>query len=110
MCLLAAMTSSVCKQDTPLWQWGVEMGGGGRQAVSSSAFPAISLGFTIFGEVFVYVTVFVVFFFYPTIEVVTFCLCGGCMLSVCLLLALTRQGHECQDLLSQCSGMHVYTY
>ena len=33
--------------------------------------PAISLGFTIFGEIFAYVTVF-----NPTIEVVTFCLRG----------------------------------
>ena len=39
---------------------------------SSFAFPAISLGFTIFGEIFMYVTVF-----YPTIEVVTFRLNAG---------------------------------
>ena len=45
---------------------------------SSSAFPALSLGFIIFGEIFVYVTIF----FYPIIEVVTFCLCGWCMLGV----------------------------
>ena len=37
---------------------------------SSSVFPAISLGFTILGEIFVYV--WVCFFFNPTLEVVTF--------------------------------------
>ena len=42
--------------------------------------PAMSLGFTILGEIFVYVTVF--FFFNPTIEVVTFRLRGLCMLGV----------------------------
>ena len=31
------------------------------------------------------------------------------MLSVFLLPALTRLGRECQDLLSPCDGMHVYT-
>ena len=45
---------------------------------SSSAFPARSLGFTIFGgKIFAYVTIF-----NPTIEVVTFCLHGWCMLGV----------------------------
>ena len=29
------------------------------------------------------------------------------MLDVFLLLAFTRLGHECQDLLSPCDGMHV---
>ena len=29
------------------------------------------------------------------------------MLSVFLLLAFTCLGHECQDLLGQCDGMHV---
>ena len=72
---------------------------------SSPAFPAISLGFTTLGEVFVYGTVFV----NPTIEVVTFCLHGWCMLGVFLLLAFTHVGHECQDLLSSCDGMHVCT-
>ena len=38
---------------------------------SSSAFPAISLGLTIFGEIFAYVT-----FFNPAIQVVTFHLHG----------------------------------
>ena len=70
---------------------------------SSSVFPAISLGFTMFGEIFVYV------YFSPTmIEVVTFHLCGWCMLVVFLLLAFTCLGHVCQDLLSLFSGMHVY--
>ena len=45
----------------------------------------------------------------PTIEVVTFRLRGWCMLGVFLLLAFTRLGHECQDLLSPCDGMHVCT-
>ena len=31
------------------------------------------------------------------------------MLGVFLLPAFTRPGHECQDLLSPCDGMHVYT-
>ena len=47
---------------------------------SFSGFPAISLKFTIFGEIFAYVTIFS-----PTIEVVTFCLRGWCMLGVFLL-------------------------
>ena len=45
----------------------------------------------------------------PTREVVTFRLCGWCMLGVFLLPAFTRLGHECQDLLSRCDGMHVCT-
>ena len=57
---------------------------------------------------FVYVTV-VVFFFCPTIEAITFHLPGWCMLSVFLLPAFARRGHECQDLLSLCSGMYVHT-
>ena len=85
---------------------------------SSSAFPFISLGLTIFGEVFVYVTVLCDrIFFYPTTEVVTFHLHGWCTLGVwffffvCVfcfvfLLAFTDLGHECQDLLSPCNGMH----
>ena len=48
-------------------------------------------------------------FFNPTTEVVTFCLHGWCMLGVFLLLAFTRLGHECQDLLSLCDGIHVCT-
>ena len=31
------------------------------------------------------------------------------MLGVFLLPAFTRLGHECQDLLSPCDGMHVCT-
>ena len=53
-----------------------------------------------------YVTVF----FNPTIEVVTFHLCGWCMLGVFLLSAFTCLGHEYQDLLSLCDGMNVCTY
>ena len=49
------------------------------------------------------------FFFNPTIEVVAFRLRGLCMLGVFLLPAFTRLGHERQDLLSQCDGMHVCT-
>ena len=64
--------------------------------------PARSLGFTILGEIFAYVTVF----FILTIEVVTFRLREWCMLGVFLLLALTRLGHERQDLLSTCGGSH----
>ena len=67
-----------------------------------SAFPAVSLGFTIFAYV-------MAFFFNPIIEVVTFRLCGRCMLGAFLLLVLTRLGQECQDLLNPCDGMHVCT-
>ena len=68
---------------------------------SSSVFPAISLGFTILGAIFAYVTVF----FNPTIEVVTFRLRKWCMLGVFLLPAFTHLGHEGQDFLSPCDGM-----
>ena len=51
-----------------------------------------------------YVTIF-----NPTIEVVTFHVYAWCMLGVFLLLAFTSLGHECQDLLSLCNGMHVCT-
>ena len=47
--------------------------------------------------------------FNPTIEVITFRLRGWCILGVFLLPAFTHQGHECQDLLSPCDGMHVCT-
>ena len=40
-------------------------------------------------------------------EVVTFRLRGWCMLGVFFLPAFTRLGHECQDLLSPCDGMHL---
>ena len=48
-------------------------------------------------------------FFNPTIEVVTFRLRGWCMLGVFLLTAFTCLGHECQNLLSPCNGIHVCT-
>ena len=48
-------------------------------------------------------------FFNPTMKVVTFRLCGWCVLGVCLLPAFTRLGHESQDLLSLCDEMHVCT-
>ena len=66
--------------------------------------PAISLGFTILGEIFAYVTVL-----NPTTEVVTFRLHGWCMLGVFLLPAFTCLGHECQDLWSPCDGTHGCT-
>ena len=47
------------------------------------------------------------FFFNPTIDIVTFRLGGWFMQGVFLLPALTRIGHECQDLLSPCDGMHM---
>ena len=68
-------------------------------------FPARSLGLTILGEIFAYVTVF----FNTTIEVVTFHLRGWCILGVFLLWAFTHLGHKCQDLLSPCNGMQVCT-
>ena len=49
------------------------------------------------------------FFFNPTIEVITFRLCGWCMLGVFLLPIFTRLWHECHDLLSLCDGMYVCT-
>ena len=64
----------------------------------------MSLGLTILGETFAYVTIFD-----PTIEVVTFHLRGWCMLGVFLLLAFTLLGHERQDFFSPCNGMHVCT-
>ena len=65
-------------------------------------FPAISLC-----EIFTYVAVFFCFFFYQTVEVVTFRLCGWSMLRGFLLPAFPSRGHECQDLLTPCDGMHV---
>ena len=46
-------------------------------------------------------------FFTPNIEVGTARLRGWSMLGVCLLPAFTHLGHECQDRLSPCDGMHV---
>ena len=63
---------------------------GGVVKESSSAFTAMSLVFTISGEIFAYVTIFD-----QTIEVVTFRLRGCCMLDVFLLPAFTSVGHEC---------------
>ena len=72
--------------------------------LSSFLSPALSLGFTILGEIFVRVTVFD-----PAVEDVTFRLRGWCLLGIILLLAFTGQGHECQNLWSACDGMHVCT-
>ena len=63
----------------------------------SSAFPAISLGFTI---------LHIRPFFYPTKEVVIFHLHRLCWLGVFLLPTFTCLG---QDFLSPCDGMHVCT-
>ena len=65
---------------------------------SSSAFPARSFWF----DIFAYVTVSLSSHRVSHI-------CVWCMLGVFLLLAFTNLGHECQNLLSLCSGMHVYT-
>ena len=43
------------------------------------------------------------------VEVVAFHIHGWCMLGVFLLLASTHLGHECQELLSPCDGMHLCT-
>ena len=67
--------------------------------------PAISVGFTVLGEIVAYVAIFI-----STIEAVTFRLCGWCVLGVfLLLLLLSAFTRECQDLLSSCGGMHVWT-
>ena len=58
---------------------------------SSFVFPAKSLGFTIFWVRFLRMWLSL----NPTIEVVTFHLCGWCMLGVFLLPAFTCLGHEC---------------
>ena len=73
-------------------------------STSSSAFLAVSLGFTILVEIFVYVNIFS-----PTTEVVTFRLSGWCMVGVFLLLAFTHLGHDCQDPLNLCDETHVST-
>ena len=73
------------------------------------------ISFFCFPELYVWVSPFwVIFFVYvtvfnPTIEVVTFCLFALCMLGVFLLPAFSRLGHEYQDLLSPCHGMHAQT-
>ena len=85
----------------------------GHHVSSSSAFPSHISGAHHFGETFADVTgfffLFLFFFVIPTVEIVTFRLRGWRMLGVFLLLAFTRLGHECQDLLRPCDGMHVYT-
>ena len=65
-----------------------------------------SLRFTILGEIFAYVTIYLD----PTTEAVTFHLRGWCMLGAFLLLAFTCLGHERQVLLSPCDGMHGCTH
>ena len=45
--------------------------------------------------------------FNPTIEVATLRLRGWYMLGMFLLPTSTRLGHECQDVLSPCDGMHA---
>ena len=69
-----------------------------------SAFQALSLGFNIFGELLRMWR-----FLNLTVEVVTFSLRKWCILCVFLLHAFTCLGHECQDLLNMCDGMHVCT-
>ena len=49
------------------------------------------------------------FFCNPALEVVTFRFHGWCIHGGFLLLVFTCPGHECQDLLSSCDGMHVFT-
>ena len=73
---------------------------------SSYAFPAVSLGFTIFGEIFAYVTASKSNHRGSCIP--SSLVAGACW--VCFLLPVfTHQGHECQDLSSLCDGMHVST-
>ena len=65
-----------------------------KSSSSSSTFQAISLGFTIMGEILVIVALFFFFFFfYQTVGVVTVCLHGWCMLSVFLLPTFIHLGH-----------------
>ena len=66
--------------------------------------PSLISGVHLFGELFAYGT-----FFNPTKEVATICPLGWCKLGVFLLPAFTCVGHECQDLMSLCDGMHVCT-
>ena len=72
---------------------------------SSSAFPTFISGVHHFGVRFLPMWPF----FNPTIDEVTFCLRGWCMLGVFLLPEFTHLEHECQDLLSLCDGMLVCT-
>ena len=84
---------------------------------SSSTFPAMSLGLTTLllrPQLDIWASPFWVRFLHmwplsnPTIEVVTFRLCGGCVLGVFWLPAFTRLRHECQGRLNLCDGMHVH--
>ena len=81
---------------------------------TTSRFPAIFLGFIILllpfllPQLYLWGSPFWARFL--RIEVVTFRLHGQCMLGVFLLPAFTRLGHECQDLLSPCNGMHNYVH
>ena len=73
-------------------------------------FPAISVGFTILSDIFAYVTGFFGFFFF-VFSIQPFIPSSWMgMLSVFLLPAFIRLGHECQDLVSPCDEMHVCTH
>ena len=67
-------------------------------------FPARSLGFTSFVEIFAYVTVL-----YSIIEAVKYRLRGWRMLGVFCCLAVTRLGREHQSLSSPSYGIHAYS-
>ena len=67
--------------------------------------PAISSGFTILCEIFCVCHRFLI----QTIEVVTFHFRGWCMLGGFLLPTFIRLGHEYQDLLNLCGGLHAQT-
>ena len=67
---------------------------------SSSAFPSYISGVHHFGWDFCEC---------GRIEVVTFSIRGWCTLGMFLLPVFARLGHECQDRLSPCDGMHVCT-
>ena len=71
---------------------------------SSSAFPAMSLGFMIFGAIFACVTIL-----YPTIKLVTFCLHGWCMLGV-FVASIHLFRTWISRSLSLCDVMRVCTY
>ena len=72
---------------------------------SSSAFPALSLGFTILGEIFAYVSFCCCFF--QSKNRGSHILTGWYLLGVFLFLAFTGLGHKCQDHLSLWGGVHV---
>ena len=75
---------------------------------SSSVFPATSLGFTIFGEIFAYVAFFF-FAFFLSNHRGSHIPSSWMMHAGFLLPIFTCLGHECQDLLGLCNGMHVCT-